>query len=69
MEEEGNLNKSVGPTTHGQSQLDKLDKTNAKTYVQQQLHILGKFEYGNIQGKVWYLYLCQFNIYLCIYVN
>jgi len=33
------LNESVSPTTHGQSQLDKLDKTKAETYVQQQLHI------------------------------
>ena len=42
-EEKINLNNSVSPTAHGQSQLDKLDKAKAKTYVQQQLHILGMY--------------------------
>ena len=28
------------PTAHGQSQLDKLDKTQAETYLEQELHKL-----------------------------
>ena len=28
------------PTAHGQSQLDKLDKTQAESYLQQELHKL-----------------------------
>ena len=34
------LDKGVRPTAHGQSQLDKLDETQAKTYLQQELHKL-----------------------------
>ena len=34
------LDKGVRPTAHGQSQLDKLDKTQAESYLEQELHKL-----------------------------
>ena len=40
IKSQAHLDKGVRPTAHGQSQLDKLDKTQAETYLQQELHKL-----------------------------
>ena len=43
IESQAHLDKGVRPTAHGQSQLDKLDKTQAQTYLEQELHKLEEF--------------------------
>ena len=40
IESQAHLDKGVRPTAHGQSQLDKLDKTQAEGYLEQELHKL-----------------------------
>ena len=40
IESQAHLDKGVRPTAHGQSQLDKLDKTQAQSYLEQELHKL-----------------------------
>ena len=40
IESQSHLDKRMRPTAHGQSQLDKLDKTQAESYLQQELHKL-----------------------------
>ena len=40
IKSQAHLDKGVRPTAHGQSQLDKLDKTQAESYLEQELHKL-----------------------------